>query len=59
MMEKAMQSSKDILAEDEDMGTQSSMTDFNISSKLHNLKAARLLATEITESGAKLYDFLG
>ena len=33
--------------------------DFNMSSKLHNLKAARQLATEITESGAKLFDFLG
>lgn len=33
--------------------------DFDISSKLHNLKAARNLASEITESGAKLYDFLG
>lgn len=29
-----------------------------MSSKLHNLKAARTLATEITESGAKLYDLL-
>jgi clusterin-associated protein 1 len=35
------------------------MMDFNMSSKLHNLKAARQLATEITESGAKLYDLLG
>ena len=33
--------------------------DFNMSSKLHNLKAARTLATEITESGAKLFDLLG
>ena len=33
--------------------------DFNTSSKLHNLKAARQLATEITESGAKLFDMLG
>ena len=33
--------------------------DFNTSSKLHNLKAARQLATEITESGAKLHDMLG
>jgi len=33
--------------------------DFNVSSKLHNLKAARQLATEITESGAKLFDLLG
>jgi len=35
------------------------LMDFNMSSKLHNLKAARTLATEITESGAKLFDFLG
>jgi hypothetical protein len=33
--------------------------DFNMSSKLHNLKTARALATEITESGAKLFDLLG
>lgn len=32
--------------------------DFNTTSKLHNLKAARQLATEITESGAKLFDLL-
>lgn len=30
-----------------------------MNAKLHNLKAARQLATEITESGAKLYDLLG
>lgn len=35
------------------------MMDFNTSSKLHNLKAARQLATEITESGARLFDLLG
>jgi clusterin-associated protein 1 len=35
------------------------MMDFNTTSKLHNLKAARQLATEITESGAKLFDMLG
>lgn len=35
------------------------MMDFNTSSKLHNLKAARQLATEITETGAKLFDMLG
>ena len=57
MMYKAMQSSEN-LADEEDMGG-SSMMDFNMSSKLHNLKAARTLATEITESGAKLYDLLG
>jgi clusterin-associated protein 1 len=57
MMYKAMQSSGSIL-EEEEMG-QSTMMDFNMSSKLHNLKAARTLATEITESGAKLFDLLG
>ena len=57
MMYKAMQSSENI-QEEEEMGAQS-MMDFNMSSKLHNLKAARQLATEITESGAKLFDFLG
>ena len=56
-MYKAMQSSENI-QDEEDMGSQS-MMDFNMSSKLHNLKAARQLATEITESGAKLFDFLG
>ena len=33
--------------------------DFNTSSKLHNLKAARQLASEIADSGAKLFDMLG
>lgn len=66
MMYKAMQSSS---AVDEDdnagggmagaTGGGSQLMDFNMSSKLHNLKAARTLATEITESGAKLFDFLG
>lgn len=56
MMYKAMQSTESY--EDEvDQNTQ--MLDFNTSSKLHNLKAARQLATEITESGAKLFDMLG
>lgn len=32
---------------------------FNISQKIHNLKAARTLASEITETGAKLHDSLG
>ena len=36
-----------------------STMDFNISSKLNNLKAARLLANEITDTGAKLHDSLG
>lgn len=40
MMYKAMQSSETML-EDEDMGGTTSMMDFNMSSKLHNLKAAR------------------
>jgi len=57
-MSKAMQSSEN-LVEEEDLGSNASMMDFNLSSKLHNLKAARTLATEITESGAKLYDYLG
>ena len=55
MMNKAMQSSE--LIDDDETNTQ--MMDFNTSSKLHNLKAARQLATEITESGAKLFDMLG
>ena len=55
MMYKAMQSSQNI-HDDEEMG--GSMMDFNATSKLHNLKAARTLAIEITESGAKLYDLL-
>jgi clusterin-associated protein 1 len=57
MMYKAMQSSDAMM--DDDMGEGSTMMDFNMSSKLHNLKAARQLASEITESGAKLYDLLG
>lgn len=58
MMYKAMQSSSGV---DEDEGGQGNtqLMDFNMSSKLHNLKAARTLATEITESGAKLFDLLG
>jgi hypothetical protein len=54
MMNSAMQSSETI---DDDENTQ--MMDFNTTSKHHNLKAARQLATEITESGAKLFDMLG
>lgn len=56
MMQKAMVSSEN-LVEEEDMGGNNIM-DFNSQSKLHNLKAARQLASEITESGAKLYDLL-
>jgi clusterin-associated protein 1 len=67
MMYKAMQSSNGSGDDDESgaatgMGGATNPTqlmDFNMSSKLHNLKAARTLATEITESGAKLFDFLG
>lgn len=54
-MYKAMQSSEVI--DDDESNTQ--MMDFNTSSKLHNLRAARQLATEITESGARLFDMLG
>ena len=57
MMYKAMQSSENI--SDEEDVVSGGMMDFNTTSKLHNLKAARTLATEITESGAKLYDLLG
>ena len=58
-MYKAMQSSGDGCMEDADADMANPMMDFNMSSKLHNLKAARQLATEITESGAKLFDLLG
>ena len=44
---------------EEEESAQNALMDVNMSSKLHNLKAARQLATEITESGAKLYDLLG
>ena len=54
MMYKAMKSSE---AYDED-DTSTQMMDFNTSSKLHNLKAARQMANEITESGSKLFDML-
>lgn len=53
-----MQSSENLDCDD-DMGANTQMMDFNTSSKLHNLKAARQLATEITECGAKLFDMLG
>jgi clusterin-associated protein 1 len=52
MLNRAMTTSG---AEDED----SSAVEFNLSSKLYNLKQARQLASEITETGAKLYDQLG
>lgn len=53
MMNKAMKASS--IEEDD----QAQILDFNLSSKLHNLKAARALASEITETGAKLHDLLG
>jgi len=55
MMYKAMKV-QEIFDDDE---ANTTMMDFNTSSKLHNLKAARTLAVEITESGAKLHDMLG
>ena len=54
MMNKAMKSSE--MYDDDETNTQ--MMDFNTSSKLHNLKAARQMAYEITESGSKLFDML-
>jgi len=54
MMNKAMKSTE--IIDDDDTNTQ--MMDFNTSSKLHNLKAARQMAYEITESGSKLFDML-
>lgn len=43
----------------EEEETTSNLMDFNLDSKLSNLKAAKNLANEITETGAKLYDSLG
>lgn len=54
MMYKAMQSTDQV--DEDEMNTQ--MIDFATNSKLHNLKAARQLANEITESGAKLFEYL-
>jgi clusterin-associated protein 1 len=54
MLNKALISSSSL---DED--DSSNILEFNISSKIYNLKQARLLAAEITESGAKLYEQLG
>lgn len=51
MMQKAMKASN---AEDDD-----GSFDFNLSTRLPNLKEAKVLASEITEAGAKLYDSLG
>ncbi|CAI2372374.1 unnamed protein product [Moneuplotes crassus] len=53
MLNKAMNAS----AVDEDELVSSN--DFNMDSKLRNLKQARSLANEITETGAKLFDSLG
>lgn len=53
MLNKAMNASGG--DEDEIVSTM----DFNINSKLSNLKQARSLANEITETGAKLHDSLG
>merc|ERR1719181_212315 len=48
------------MMEDDDLSVGTgSMMDLNLSSKVHTLKAARQLASEITESGAKLFDLLG
>ena len=59
MMYKAMQSSENAY-EDEEMGIQANqMMDVNMNSKVSTLKAAKQLASEITESGAKLFDLLG
>lgn len=55
MMYKAMQSTENL--DEDDTNTQ--MMDFNTTAKLHNLKAARQLASEIADSGAKLFDMLG
>lgn len=59
MMNKAMQSSESVFEDDEMGGNSTQMMDLNMSSKVHTLKAARQLAGEITESGAKLFDLLG
>ena len=53
MLNKAMNVSG---GDDDDV---SSTMDFNMSSKLNNLKQARSLANEITATGAKLHDSLG
>jgi clusterin-associated protein 1 len=53
MLNKAMMVSN---VDDDDVDT---TMDFNLDSKLSNLRAARSLANEITETGAKLYDSLG
>ena len=55
MMSKAQKTTE--VYDDDDTNTQ--MMDFNTSSKLHNLNAARQLANEIAESGSKLFDMLG
>jgi len=54
MLYKAMNASGTEAGALDDEGS----VDFNLSSKIHNIKAARALASEITESGGKLFDFL-
>lgn len=54
MLNKAMNAS----AGDPEEDIVSSSADFNLSSRLSNLKGARALANEITEVGAKLHDSL-
>ena len=53
MLNQAMKVSK--TDDDEVLSTM----DFNLDSKLSNLRAAKTLANEITDTGAKLYDSLG
>lgn len=56
MLNQAMKVSKN---DDDDSGASNSLVDFNLDAKLSNLRAAKNLANEITETGAKLYDSLG
>ncbi|XP_017772021.1 PREDICTED: clusterin-associated protein 1 [Nicrophorus vespilloides] len=44
---------------DEEVEQELSVRDFDISDKIHDLKQSRQLATEITTSGASLFDLLG
>ena len=53
MLNQAMKVSK--TDDDEVVST----VDLNMESKLSNLRAAKNLANEITETGAKLFDSLG
>jgi len=56
MLNQAMKVSKN---DDDDTSASNSLVDFNLDAKLSNLRAAKNLANEITETGAKLYDSLG